>query len=93
MFKKLLKNKKIVSLIMAFSIVMAMGVCFASEGSTDTGITSFMSTLTTGLSATNIWGAIAPIGGLILIVTLIAVARRVLNKNLNSVKTGKSGKV
>lgn len=57
-----------------------------------TGLNAFVGTLTEGLSATNIWGAIAPIGGLILIVTLVAIGRRVLNKNLNAAKSGKAGK-
>lgn len=57
------------------------------------GVTAFVGTLTEGLSASNIWNTIAPIGGLIIIVTLIAVARRVINKNLQKTKTGGSGKV
>lgn len=62
------------------------------EGATATGLSSFVGELTTGLSATNLWGAIAPIAGLIIIVTLVAIGRRVLNKNLNSAKSGKAGK-
>lgn len=56
------------------------------------GLTGFVGTLTDGLSATNLWGAIAPIGALIVIVTLVAIGRRVLNKNLGAAKTGKAGK-
>ena len=57
-----------------------------------TGLASFVSSLTEGLSAANLWGAIAPISGLIVIVTLVAIGRRVLNKNLNSAKSGKAGR-
>lgn len=56
------------------------------------GIDAFVNDLTTGLSATNIWGAIAPIAGLIIVVTLVAIGRRVLNKNLTASKGGKAGK-
>ena len=61
-------------------------------GETATGISAFVNDLTTGLSVANIWGAIAPIAGLIIIVTLVALGRRVLNKNLTSAKSGKAGK-
>lgn len=54
---------------------------------------TFVTTLSEGLSATNLWGAIAPIAGFIVIVTLVAIGRRVLNKNLNSAKSGKAGRV
>lgn len=57
-----------------------------------TGIDAFVGELTTGLSATNIWGAIVPVAGLIIIVTLVAIGRRVLNKNLTASKNGKAGK-
>ena len=57
-----------------------------------TGLQAFVSTLTTELSVANLWGAIAPIAGLIAIVTLVAIGRRVLNKNLNSAKSGKAGR-
>lgn len=57
-----------------------------------TGLQGFVGTLTTELSAANLWGAIAPIAGLIAIVTLVAIGRRVLNKNLNSAKSGKAGR-
>lgn len=53
---------------------------------------NFVTELTTGLSAANIWGAIAPVAGLILIVTLVAIGRRIINKNLSASKTGKAGK-
>lgn len=59
----------------------------------ETGLAGFIGTLTDGLSATNLWGAIAPIGALIVIVTIVAIGRKVLNKNLNSTKNGKAGKV
>lgn len=57
-----------------------------------TGMETFLTSLTTGLAATEIWGAIAPISGLIIIVTLVAIGRRVLNKNLNSAKSGRAGR-
>lgn len=91
MFKKLLKNKKVVSMVMAFSVVMAMATCFAAEGQTGAGVSGFLKELTTGLSGENIWSSIIPVGGLICIVTLVAVARRTVNKNLNAIKKGKSG--
>ena len=53
---------------------------------------NFVTDLSTGLSTANIWGAIAPIAGLIIIVTLVALGRRVLNKNLKSAKNGSSGR-
>lgn len=53
---------------------------------------NFVGELTTGMSAGNIWGAIAPIAGLIVVVTLVAIGRRLINKNTNSIKTGKSGR-
>lgn len=59
---------------------------------TATGMSSFITSLTTGLSADAIWGAIAPVSALIIIVTLVAIGRRVLNKNLNSAKSGKAGR-
>lgn len=58
----------------------------------ETGMTAFITSLTSGLSAEAIWGAIAPISAVIVIVTLVAIGRRVLNKNLNSAKSGKAGR-
>ncbi len=60
------------------------------EGST--GLTAFVAELAKGLSAEALWGAIAPIAGIIVIVTLVAIGRRVLNKNLNSAKSGRAGR-
>lgn len=92
MLKKLLKNKKVISMVMAFSTVMAMATCFAADGTqAGAGVSGFLSALTTGLSGENIWSSIIPVGGLICIVTLVAVARRTVNKNLNAIKKGKSG--
>lgn len=54
---------------------------------------TFLTELTTGMSASNVWGAIAPIAGLIVIVTLVATGRRSLNKNLKAIKNGSNGKV
>lgn len=58
-----------------------------------TGMEEFMTTLTGSLSAGEIWGVIAGVGGLIVIVTLVAVGRRVLNKNLSAIKNGKAGRI
>lgn len=58
----------------------------------ETGMTAFITSLTSGLSAEAIWGAIAPISAVIVIVTLVAIGRRVLNKNLNSAKSGRAGR-
>lgn len=57
-----------------------------------TGLEAFVSTLTTGLSADALWGAIAPIAPLMVIVVLVGLGRRLLTKNLNSVQKGNSAK-
>lgn len=57
------------------------------------GVDAFVSQLSTGLSANNIWGAIVPFAALILIVTLVAVGRRIANKNLKAAKNGSNGKI
>ena len=62
-------------------------------GSAVTGMSSFVSTLTTGLSADALWGAIAPAGALILILTLFALGKRVLNKNIKGANKGTGGKI
>lgn len=56
------------------------------------GMQSFVSSLTTGLDADAIWGAIAPIAGLIIVACVVGITRRLINKNLNSITKGKSGK-
>lgn len=56
-------------------------------------MSEFISTLTSGLSATSLWGAIAPVGALIVILVLFALGRRVLNKNVKSAGRGTGGKV
>ena len=89
MLKAIHKYKKLMSIVACVFIVFAMACVNASE----TGVDAVTSELETGLSATNIWGAIGPMIGLVIIVTLIAIARRVLNKNLNASKSGKAGKV
>lgn len=58
-----------------------------------TGMASFVSTLTTGLDATALWGAIAPAGALIVILVLFALGKRVLNKNLKGANKGTGGRV
>lgn len=62
-------------------------------GETVSGMTSFVSTLTTGLSADALWGAIAPAGALILVLTLFALGKRILNKNLKGANKGSGGKI
>lgn len=56
------------------------------------GMSSFVSAINTGLSMDAIWGAITPIAPLIIGLTLIAVTRYVVNKNLRGAKNGKSGR-
>lgn len=58
----------------------------------DSGLTSFITTLTTGLSIDNVWGSIAPVAGLMIVAVLVGITRRLINKNLNSLTKGKSGK-
>lgn len=57
------------------------------------GMSTFVSAINTGLSMDAIWGAIAPIAPLIITLTLIAVTRYVINKNLGKTRGGKSGRV
>ena len=61
-------------------------------GAAATGMAAFVSTLTSGLSAEALWGAIAPAGALILILTLFALGKRVLNKNIKGANKGTGGK-
>ena len=64
-----------------------------NEIATGVGMEEFMTDLSAGMSAANLWGAIVPIAGFIVVVTLFALGRRVLNKNLTSAKSGRAGKV
>lgn len=48
--------------------------------------------LVTQFSGTNLWGAVAPLIGLIGAVTLFSLARHILNKNLKSVGKGSTAK-
>ena len=54
---------------------------------------SFVTTLTTGLSATSLWGALAPVGALVVILVLFALGKRTLNKNVKSAGKGTGGKI
>lgn len=54
---------------------------------------AFISALTTGLSADALWGAIAPVAPLMIIVVLVAIGRRLTQKNLNSSIKGTGPKV
>lgn len=58
-----------------------------------TGMAAFISALTTGLSADALWGAIAPVAPLMIIVTLVAIGRRLAQKNVNSGVKGNGAKV
>lgn len=60
------------------------------EGS---GMSAFITTLTGGLDATALWGAIAPCAALIIILVLFALGRRTLNKNIKSAGKGSGGKI
>ena len=55
--------------------------------------TQFVTDLTTQFSGTNLWGAVAPLVPLIGAVTLFALARYILNKNIKAVGKGKSARV
>lgn len=57
------------------------------------GMDGFITAVTSGLSAEAIWGVITPLVAIIVIVTLIAVGRRIANKNLKSMKNGSNGKI
>lgn len=53
----------------------------------------YITAITTGLSSDAVWGVLTPIAGVVVIVTLIAVGRRVLNKNQKALKNGSAGKI
>lgn len=57
------------------------------------GMSEFVSAINTGLSMENLWGAVAPIAPLIITLTLIAVTRYVVNKNLKKARGGQAGRV
>ena len=57
------------------------------------GMEAFITTLTGGLDATSLWGAIAPVGALIIILVLFALGKRTLNKNIKSAGKGTGGKI
>lgn len=56
-------------------------------------MSEFVSTLTTGLDATALWGTLAPIAAFIVILVLFALGKRILNKNIKSAGKGTGGKV
>lgn len=88
---KLIKSKKLIAIISCFCLVFAF-CCVNASGSTTTGAEDVASALESGLSSSNIWGTLLALTGFIIIITLVAVGRRVANKNLNSAKNGKAGK-
>lgn len=55
------------------------------------GMADFITALTTGLSADKLWGAIAPIAPLIIILVLVGFGLHVLRKNLKKAKKGNGG--
>lgn len=56
-------------------------------------MSDFVGALSTGLSVDNVWGALVPAAGLVVLATVVAITRRILNKNTNSIAKGKAGKV
>lgn len=61
------------------------------EGGTSV-MSEFVSAITTGLSADALWGAIAPVAPIMIIVVLVGIGRRLAQKNTNSLMTGKGVK-
>lgn len=55
-------------------------------------MSEFVSAITTGLSADALWGAIAPVAPVMIIVVLVGIGRRLMQKNTNSLMTGKGVK-
>lgn len=62
------------------------------EGATG-GMSEFVTTLTSGLDAGALWGAIAPAGALIVVLVLFALGKRILGKNVKSAGKGTGGKI
>ena len=58
-----------------------------------TGAAAVAEELVTSLSVVNLWGAIIPFVGLIAVLVLFALGKRILNKNLKGAKNGTGGKV
>lgn len=59
----------------------------------ETGMAAFITALTTDISATSLWGAVAPTAPLIAILVLFALGLYVLRKNLKRGSKGKGGTV
>lgn len=57
-----------------------------------TGMETFISALTSGLSADAIWGAIAPVAPIMIICVLVGIGRRLAEKNTNNLIKGKGVK-
>lgn len=53
----------------------------------------FVGTLTAGLDAAALWGALAPVGALVIILVLFALGKRTLNKNVKSAGKGTGGRI
>lgn len=83
-------GKKLIIMAICVMSIMCMAVCFATSS---TGAAGFVDSLNTGLSMTALWDAISPIAPLIITLTLIAVTRYVINKNLLKAKKGGAGRV
>lgn len=61
--------------------------------SVETGMTAFVTSLTTALSVDNLFGAVAPAAALIAVCVLFGLGMYVLRKNLRKVSKGKGGTV
>lgn len=59
---------------------------------TVSGMEAFVQAITTGLSADALWGAMAPVAPIMIIVILVGIGRRLAQKNTNSLMTGKGVK-
>lgn len=59
---------------------------------TVSGMEAFVQAITTGLSADALWGAMAPVAPIMIIVVLVGIGRRLAQKNTNSLMTGKGVK-
>lgn len=84
------KSKIFIAILCTFCLVFAL--CVVNASGSSTGAEDVAAALESGLSSANIWGTLLALTGFIIIVTLVALGRRVANKNLNSTKNGKAGR-
>lgn len=85
-------KRKLIIMATCVMVVLSFACAFASGGTSSSGMSGFVGELTTGLDADAIWGAITPIAALMIVAVLVGITRRLINKNLNSLTKGKSGK-